>query len=89
LRNLTGGTTYYIKIEALNATGQVISLPSEETSIKALVRSTTASIPQEPVQPPSGNQVTQTGPEMYVILLASLVFLDLYGRVRRRLMRGY
>jgi hypothetical protein len=92
IRNLEGGKDYFIQIEALDSTGQVISLPSEETSATALMKvdaaATIVTPPVAPEQPPLPDQVTQTGPEMYLVFLASIIFLDIYARIRRRLKKS-
>ena len=80
-----------MQVEALNASGQVVSLPSEVASARALVK-VEAVLP--PVtggagtiltQPPTGGEVTQTGPELYFVPIASILFLDMYARIRRKL----
>ena len=88
IRNLEGGKDYYLQIEALNSTGQTISLPSQETRARALIKMEAISTATIMTQPPSSDQVTKTGPEMYLILLASFLFLDMYARVRRKLKRS-
>lgn len=91
LRNLEGGTDYFLQIEALSASGQVISLPSEVASARALVKveavlpPVTGGAGATITQPPTGGEVTQTGPELYFVPIASILFLDMYARIRRKL----
>ncbi len=91
IRNLEGGNDYFLQIEALSAAGQVISLPSEVASARALVKVVAVLPPVTGAagtiltQPPTGGEVTQTGPELYFVPIASILFLDMYARIRRKL----
>jgi len=94
VENLSPDVSYVFTVQAKNAQGTVVSLPTETRALKALATG------EKPSQTPE-NQVslddlkpaadvqtvpvrhTSSGPEVYLLIIASVLMLNVYGRVRK------
>jgi hypothetical protein len=95
LENLSSEVSYVFTVTAKNAAGEDASLPTETRALKSLAaQQGSTSQPLEEVLPltdlkPSAEvqtvpiRHTSSGPEVYVLIIASILMLNFYGRARK------
>jgi hypothetical protein len=82
--NLDSSSSYEFQVLALGADGKHISNPAQTIPLTPQP-APVASIPQAPAHP-AANIHTASGPEVYVFIAISILFLNLYSRIRKGFM---
>lgn len=100
VQNLSGNLSYLFTVTAKDAQGNDVSKPTESRAVKVLSApvetvddepTEVVNLPEDQVNRPAADVQTEparhtnSGPEVYLLVIASLVVLNLYGRARRAL----
>jgi hypothetical protein len=94
VENLSSDVSYVFTVVAKDANGDVLSLATESRALKALAQGEKPSqtngneVPLSDLKPSADVQTmparhTSSGPEVYLLILASVLMLNVYGRVRK------
>jgi len=96
VENLAPDVSYIFTVVAKDASGEILSLSTESRALKALAPTSTGitSQPPEEVVPltdlkPSAEvetmpaRHTSSGPEVYLLIILSLIMLNFYGKARK------
>ncbi|MDP2690976.1 MAG: fibronectin type III domain-containing protein [bacterium] len=86
IEKLQPETSYKFKVLAKDAAGESISLVTETRALKVLAA------PAEEVQPtvsaapetPTPSEQPKSGPEVYLLILASVILLNFYSKLRKK-----